>query len=106
MKILERYIFRRALTFSAGALAALVLVVWIVQVLQRLDVVRTSATAAGNIVWIALMLMPDLAAGVVPFALLIGAIQTLNGLNADSERAVIARRSSSPTAEARGVFET
>lgn len=90
MKILERYIFRRALTFSAGALGALVLVVWIVQVLQRLDIVRTSATAAGDIVWIALMLMPDLAAGVVPFALLIGSIQTLNNLNADSERAVIA----------------
>ncbi|WP_062011626.1 LptF/LptG family permease [Aureimonas sp. AU4] len=90
MKILERYIFRRALTFSAGALAALVLVVWIVQVLQRLDIVRTTATAAGDIFWIALMLMPDLAAGVVPFALLIGAIQTLNTLNADSERAVIA----------------
>ncbi|MBB3949480.1 LptF/LptG family permease [Aureimonas jatrophae] len=90
MKILERYIFRRALTFSAGALASLVLVVWIVQVLQRLDIVRTTATAAGDIFWIALMLMPDLAAGVLPFALLIGAIQTLNNLNADSERAVIA----------------
>ncbi|WP_182085699.1 LptF/LptG family permease [Aureimonas sp. ME7] len=90
MKLIERYIFRRALAFSAGSLAALVLIVWIVQVLQRLDIVRTSATAAGDIVWIALMLMPDLAAGVLPFAILIGAIQTLNSLNADSERAVIA----------------
>ena len=90
MNLIERYIFKRALTYGAGSLAALVLVVWIVQVLQRLDVVRTSTTAAGDILWIALMLMPDLAAGVVPFAVLIGAIQALNSLNADSERAVIA----------------
>ncbi|WP_062212180.1 LptF/LptG family permease [Aureimonas sp. AU12] len=90
MKLIERYIFKRALAFSAGSLAALVLIVWIVQVLQRLDIVRTSATAAGNILWIALMLMPDLAAGVLPFAILIGSIQALNSLNADSERAVIA----------------
>ncbi|WP_279483267.1 LptF/LptG family permease [Aureimonas sp. SK2] len=90
MKLIERYIFRRALAFTAGSLTALVLIVWIVQVLQRLDIVRTTATAAGDIFWIALMLMPDLAAGVLPFALLIGAVQTLNSLNADSERAVIA----------------
>lgn len=90
MNLIERYIFKRAVTYGAGALAALVLVVWIVQVLQRLDIVRTSATAAGDILWIALMLVPDLAAGVIPFAVLIGAIQALNSLNADSERAVIA----------------
>lgn len=90
MNLIERYIFKRALIYSAGSLAALVLVVWIVQVLQRIDIVRTSATAAGDILWIALMLMPDLAAGVVPFAVLIGAVQALNSLNADSERAVIA----------------
>ncbi|WP_062234577.1 LptF/LptG family permease [Aureimonas sp. N4] len=90
MKLIERYIFKRVAVYSVGSLAALVMIVWIVQVLQRLDIVRTSATAAGNIIWIALMLMPDLAAGVIPFALLIGAIQALNSLNADSERAVIA----------------
>jgi lipopolysaccharide export system permease protein len=52
--------------------------------------VRTSASAAGNMFWIAMMLIPDLAAGVVPFAVVIGAVQALNSLNADSERAVIA----------------
>jgi len=90
MSLLERYIFRRAMVFSLGSLASLVLIVWVVQALQRIDIVRTSTSAAGNIFWIALMLIPDLAAGVVPFAILIGAIQALNSLNADSERAVIA----------------
>ncbi len=89
MTLLERYIFRRAIGYTLGSLAALVAVVWIVQVLSRIDFVRTSASAAGNLFWIALMLMPDLAAGVIPFAILIGAVQALNGLNADSERAVI-----------------
>ncbi|EAU42684.1 hypothetical protein FP2506_07581 [Fulvimarina pelagi HTCC2506] len=90
MTLLERYIFRRALISSVGSLVSLALIVWIVQALSRIDIVKTSASAAGNILWIALMLLPDLAAGVVPFAILIGAIQVLNGLNADSERAVIA----------------
>lgn len=90
MSLLERYIFRRALIYSASALSALVLIVWIVQALQRVDIVRTSASAAGNLFWIAMMLIPDLAAGVVPFAVVIGAVQALNSLNADSERAVIA----------------
>ena len=35
------------------------------------------------------MLLPDLTAGVLPFAVLIGSIQALNGLNTDSERSVI-----------------
>ncbi|WP_102957916.1 LptF/LptG family permease [Mangrovicella endophytica] len=90
MILLERYIFRRAFLLSLTAMASLVLIVWIVQALQRVDIVRTSVSTAGNLLWIALMLMPNLAAGVLPFAVLIGAIQALNGLNADSERAVIA----------------
>lgn len=90
MILLERYIFRRALVLSMGSLVSLVIIVWIVQALQRIDIVRTSFSTAGNIFWIALMLVPDLAAGVLPFAVLIGGIQALNGLNADSERAVIA----------------
>ena len=90
MSLLERYIFRRAMIFSLGSLASLVLIVWVVQALQRIDIVRTTTSAAGNIFYIALMLIPDLAAGVVPFGVVIGAIQALNSLNADSERAVIA----------------
>jgi lipopolysaccharide export system permease protein len=90
MSLLERYIFRRAMTFALGSLGSLVVIVWVVQALQRVDIVRTSASAVGNIFYIALMLLPDLAAGVIPFAVLIGSIQALNSLNADSERAVIA----------------
>ncbi|MEN3791429.1 LptF/LptG family permease [Fulvimarina sp. MAC3] len=90
MTLIERYIFRRALTSAFGSLVSLALIVWIVQALSRIDIVKTSASAAGNILWIALMLLPNLAAGVVPFAILIGSILVLNGLNADSERAVIA----------------
>ncbi|KQT52931.1 MULTISPECIES: LptF/LptG family permease [unclassified Aureimonas] len=89
MSLLERYIFRRAFGFAVGSLGSLVVIVWVVQALQRVDIVRTSMSAAGNIFWIALMLLPDLAAGVLPFAVLIGSIQALNALNADSERAVM-----------------
>lgn len=90
MTLLERYIFRRAFYYSLSSFLSLVVIVWVVQALQRIDIVRTSVSAAGNIFWIAFMLIPDLAAGVLPFAILIGSVQALNALNADSERAVIA----------------
>ncbi|MCQ0988427.1 LptF/LptG family permease [Jiella marina] len=103
MTLLERYVFRRALSYSLGTLASLVLIVWIVQALSRIDIVKSTASAAGNVFWIALMLLPDLAAGVVPFAILIGAVQALNGLNADSERAVMAASGASPGLVARPI---
>ncbi|MBP0618201.1 LptF/LptG family permease [Jiella mangrovi] len=103
MTILERYVFRRALLNSLGALASLVMIVWIVQALSRVDIVKSTASAAGNVFWIALMLLPDLAAGIIPFAVLIGCVQTLNGLNADSERAVMAASGASPKVVAKPI---
>ena len=90
MTLLERYIFRRALLYTFGSLLSLVTIVWIVQALSRIDIVKTSVSTVGNIFWIAFMLLPDLASGVVPFAVVIGCVQALNALNAGSERAVIA----------------
>lgn len=90
MNLIERYIFRRTLLFSLSAFASLILVVWVVQALQRIDIVKTSASAGGAVLWIALMMIPDLATGIFPFAVLIGAVHALNRLNTDSERAVIA----------------
>ncbi|WP_062226217.1 LptF/LptG family permease [Aureimonas frigidaquae] len=104
MNILERYILRRAALFSAASLVALVLVVWVVQVLQRVDLVRSTLGAVGDILWIALMLMPDLAAGVLPFAILIGAIQALNAFNTDSERSVMAAAGASQYVIARPIL--
>ena len=104
MTILERYVFRRGLTNSLGALGALVMIVWIVQALSRVDIVKSTASAAGNVFWIALMLLPDLAAGIVPFAILIGAIQTLNSLNGDSERAVMAASGAAPRVVAKPII--
>jgi len=104
MTILERYIFKRAFVYATSSLTSLVLIVWIVQALSRIDVVKTSASAAGNIFWIALMLLPDLFAGVLPFALLIGAVQALNSLNADSERAVISAAGGSQAVIARPII--
>ncbi len=103
MTLLERYLFKRAITYAAASLASLVLIVWIVQALSRIDIVKTSASAAGSIFWIALMLLPDLTAGVVPFAILIGAIQALNSLNTDSERPVIAASGASQSVIAKPI---
>lgn len=104
MTLLERYVFKAAFGYAAGSLASLVLIVWIVQALSRIDIIKTTASAAGNIFWIALMLLPGLVAGVMPFAVLIGAIQALNSLNAGSERAVIAAAGASPKIVARPIL--
>ncbi|UIJ70291.1 LptF/LptG family permease [Aurantimonas sp. HBX-1] len=104
MTLLERYVFKAAFGYAAGSLASLVLIVWIVQALSRIDIIKTTASAAGNIFWIALMLLPGLVAGVLPFAVLIGAIQALNSLNAGSERAVISAAGASPKVVTRPIL--
>ncbi|MEF2072440.1 LptF/LptG family permease [Consotaella aegiceratis] len=104
MIILERYVFRRVLGFSFGAFLSLILIIWITQALQRINIVTTTVAAAGNLIWLAMLLIPNLVSGVLPFALLIGVIQALNSLNSDSERAAIAASGASISVLARPIL--
>ncbi|MCO5159716.1 MAG: LptF/LptG family permease [Mesorhizobium sp.] len=89
MNLIERYIFRRATRLTVITLAATTVVVLITQVLIYVNVLTDSGQAITTFLNLAVMLVPAMAVVVAPFALLIGASQTLSGMNADSELAVI-----------------
>ena len=87
--ITDRYIFARALRATLSVLLALVGVVWIVQAVQRLDVLLTKGQGIWTYLQMTLLGVPLLAAAVAPIALLIGIMQTIGQLNQDSEHVVL-----------------
>lgn len=89
MNLIERYIFRRAARLTLVTLAATTVVVLITQVLIYVNVLTDSGQAITTFLKLAVTLVPAMMVVVTPFALLIGASQTLSQMNADSELAVI-----------------
>ena len=89
MNLLERYIFRRTLSLSLMTLSATTVMVLITQVLIYVNLLTASGQALLTFFALAATLIPPMLNLVMPFALHIGATQTLNGMNSDSELAVI-----------------
>jgi lipopolysaccharide export system permease protein len=89
MNLLERYIFRRTLSLSLVTLSATTVMVLITQVLIYVNLLTASGQALVTFFTLAATLIPPMLNLVMPFALYIGATQTLNGMNSDSELAVI-----------------
>ncbi len=90
MRLIERYIFLRALKISLATLAAALAMAWTTQVLGRLNLVTDSGQTAATFFELATLLLPTVIPVVIPFAVLIGITQTLTTMNQDSELAVIA----------------
>ncbi len=89
MKVVERYIMRRAFVLFIGALAWTLTIVWTTQVLARIDLVTDSGQSALTFFEVASLILPSIIPIVVPFALVVGVAQTLSVMNADSELVVI-----------------
>jgi lipopolysaccharide export system permease protein len=89
MNLLERYIFRRTFVLSVITLAATTLMVLVTQVLLYVNLLTASGQALLSFFALAATLVPPMTNLVLPFALYVGASQTLNGMNSDSELAVI-----------------
>jgi lipopolysaccharide export system permease protein len=104
MKLLERYIFRRALTLSLITLAATTMMVLVTQVLLYVNVLTASGQALITFFALAGTLVPPMTNLVLPFALYIGASQTLNGMNSDSELAVIEAAGGSRSIQTKPIF--
>ncbi len=101
MPRIERYILRQALSSFLLGLLVLTLIVWITQALRELDVV----TAQGQALWMFLSLtslaLPQLVVAIVPVALFVACLFTLNRLNADSELVVMSSSGMAPLTIAR-----
>ena len=89
MNLLERYIFRRTLSLSLMTLSATTVMVLITQVLIYVNLLTASGQALLTFFALAATLIPPMLNLVMPFALHIGATQTLNSMNTDSELSVI-----------------
>jgi len=89
MRLIERYIFRRAGGTFLLSLCALVGVVWATQALRQMNIVTAKGAALLVFLKITALALPFLTIVVAPFALLIACIQTLNALNAESELVVL-----------------
>ncbi|MBX3575686.1 MAG: LptF/LptG family permease [Rhizobiaceae bacterium] len=104
MLLIERYIFGRTLTLSLMALVSTTVMVLITQVLIYVNVLTASGQAVGTFFMLAATLVPTMVNIVLPFALFIGASQTLNTMNTDSELAVIESAGGSPRMTARPIL--
>ncbi|WP_417684077.1 LPS export ABC transporter permease LptF [Roseibium sp.] len=89
MKILERYIIKRAFFAFAMTLAAMTGVVWATQALRQLDLVTSKGQTIVQFISITMLAMPFLVVIVAPFAMMIALILVLNALSSDSELIVI-----------------
>ena len=89
MRIIERYILRRASTLFLAALVWTLAIVWTTQVLARINLVTDSGQSALAFFEIASLILPSVLPIVMPFAVIIGVAQTLTVMNTDSELAVI-----------------
>lgn len=89
MKVIERYILRRAFSLFVAALSWTLLIVWTTQVLTRLDLVTDNGQSALTFFTVASLVLPSIIPVVVPFAVVIAVAQTLSVMNGDSELIVI-----------------
>ncbi len=89
MKVVERYILRRAFMLFIGALIWTLAIVWTTQVLARIDLVTDTGQSAMTFFQVASLILPSIIPIVVPFAMVVAVAQTLSVMNADSELVVI-----------------
>ncbi|MCX7306331.1 MAG: LPS export ABC transporter permease LptF [Hyphomicrobiales bacterium] len=104
MKVIERYIFGRALLLFFASLVWTLAIVWTTQILTRINLVTDSGQSALAFFQIAAMVLPSVIPVVLPFATIIAVAQTLNTMNNDSELVVISAAGASPTIIARPVI--
>ncbi|MDK9696731.1 MAG: LPS export ABC transporter permease LptF [Siculibacillus sp.] len=89
MRLVERYIFRRAAGAFLLTLVALAGVVWVTQALRQMNIITAKGAALLVFLEITALALPFLVIIIAPFALLIAAVQTLNAFNAESELVVL-----------------
>jgi lipopolysaccharide export system permease protein len=89
MNLLGTYIFGRMFRMFFASLVPVLAIIWITQVLGRINLVTDSGQSIGSFALLATYMLPMLIPVVMPFAVTIGVTQTLQTMNADSELAVI-----------------
>jgi lipopolysaccharide export system permease protein len=89
MKLIERYIFKRAGLATAIILGSLVGVIWVIQALKELDVITTKGQTIISYLALTTLAIPMLVVAVIPIALLLATVFTVNTMNGNSELVVV-----------------
>lgn len=87
--LIERYIFRRTLGLTVASLGLVTMIVLTTQSLLYINILTQSGQSLLTFLKLALTLVPAMVMIVMPFALLLGAANTLNRMNGDSELSVL-----------------
>lgn len=96
MKLIQKYISRQALIPLILSLATLTLLALLTQSLSTLDLIVENRQSAGTFLYITFLALPQLFAIILPFAVFMAALFTLNRLNVDSEMVVTKSSGFSP----------
>lgn len=89
MTLIERYIAVRIVRMALASIVPVLAVIWIVQVLARVNLVTDSGQSISSFLELAALILPTIIPMVIPFGIVIGVAQTFAAMNADSEFAVV-----------------
>jgi lipopolysaccharide export system permease protein len=89
LNTLQRYIFGRIALFTAGSFLAVVAVVWVTQVLTRVDFTTITGQSLASFLLAIVLMTPQLLALLLPISVVIGLVQVFTTMNSDSEMAVM-----------------
>ncbi len=89
MKLIERYIFKKAGLATLVTLGSLAGVVWIVQALKGVDIVANKGQTIFAYLALTTLVVPNLVLAVIPVALLISCIYAINSMNTNTELVVM-----------------
>ncbi len=101
MKRIEWYLFRNAALASLVTLLALLGMIWVTQAIRQLDLVTGKGQTLLLFFHATLLIIPQLMLIILPIALFVGALVTLNRSNADSELVVMSAAGVRPLALAK-----
>ena len=101
MSIIERYMFRRIGLLALGALTVTTGIALTTQVLLRVNLLASTGQSLLTIAELAMYLLPGMIAVALPFAVLIGVLQTMRTMNQDSELVILEASGSSISQRAR-----
>lgn len=104
MKLIERYILRRASLMFVATLLPLMGIVWVTQALSSINLVTDSGQSIFAFLKLATLILPSVIPIILPFALVIGVSQTLTVMNTDSELTVLNAAGSSRTTIVRPIM--
>jgi lipopolysaccharide export system permease protein len=104
MGSIDRYMFRTILSAFVLILVSLTAVIWITQILRRIDIITNQGQTILAFLGITLRLVPILTLVIAPIAIVIAVCYALSKLNGDSELVVMNAAGMAPRRVYRPVF--